>query len=110
MTFVLALLAAVTSHLSIGGTPVAAIDYLDGRAIADASGAPVVMLTLDPDTVARARDASTEIAVTLDGRQTVARIEGNAIVISGAATSFAGAAALAKALTGREPLPDSDGD
>lgn len=105
MMVLLALLAAVTSQLSVGGAPLPATDYLDGRAIADGSGAPVVMLTLTPQAAARLR--SLNGATTLDGKQTIARIDGDAIIISGAVTTFKGAAALAKALTGKEPLPDS---
>ena len=105
MSLLLALLAAATSQLSLGGTALKPADYVDGRASADGSGAPVVMLTLTPEAVARLRTA--EVSATLDGRQTVARVEGDAVVISGAVTTMAGAAALAKALTGRDPLPDS---
>lgn len=105
MSPLLILLAAVTSQLIMGGVPLKPADYIDGRAIADGSGAPVVMLTLTPQAAARVRSINT--AATLDGRQTIARIEGDAVIVSGAVTTFAGAEALAKALTGKVPLPDS---
>jgi hypothetical protein len=98
--------AAAASQLSIGNVPLQPSDYLDGRAIAGATGAPVVMLTLSPRALARVKPLGPDAAVTLDGKPASARIADNTVEIDGQ-PDFDAAAALALSLSGKPPLPDS---
>ena len=77
-------------------------DYLDGRTIADGSGKPVVMLTLTA--VAAKRIKGT--VVTLDGQPAPARVAGAVIELDDQ-PDFEAAKKLARALSGKDPLPES---
>ncbi len=102
MTF--ALVAALAAVLSVGNVRLAPSDYLDGRAIAGADGKPVVMLTLTPAALARLKRAGT--VAMLDGKPAKMRLVEQAIELDGVA-DFKTAEALALALTGKPPVPES---
>ena len=94
---------AILAQLAIGGVPLAADDFLDGRAIAGPTGAPVVMLTL---TSSAAKRIATSGPVLLDGAAVVTRVTDGVIEIDGQ-PDFAAAKALARALSGKEPVPET---
>ncbi len=94
------------AQVAVGGVALKPADFLDGRAIASGAGQPVVMLTLTPAAAARLK---AQAAVTLDGKPVDARIAENTVEIDGQ-PDFAAAASLARAITGKPPLPDSMDD
>ena len=96
----------VLAQLTIGSIALKPADYLDGRAIAGGTGAPVVMLTLTEAAAARVKANGLQSAVSLDGKPTEARIAENIVEVEGQPT-FEAAAKLALTLTGKPPLPDS---
>jgi hypothetical protein len=81
-------------------------DIIDGRTIADATGRPVVMLTLSPIATSRLKAAGPTPTVRLDGKTVAARFADNAIEIDGQ-PDFRTASATALAISGKPPLPDS---
>jgi hypothetical protein len=102
MTALIAFLAAAT--FAVGNAALKPTDILDGRAIASGDGKPVVMITL---TDAAAQRVAQGAPVMIDGKPAVARIMANVIEIDGAA-DFPAAAALARRLSGKDPLPESE--
>ena len=106
MTAFLALLAAATAQLTVGTVALKQSDFLDGRAIAGGTGAPVVMMTLSPAAKARVDKAGPQPAVQLNGTAASARLIDNVIEIDGQ-PDFDAATKLARALSGKPPLPDS---
>lgn len=101
-----ALVLIIVAQLSVASKPYKPADFLDGRAIAGGTGIPVVMLTLTPAATTRLKAAGPKAVVALDGKPAVARIAGNTIEIDGL-PSFDAAAKLARAISGKAPLPDS---
>ncbi len=97
-----ALLLAM-AQLSVGGVALTAADFLDGRAIADGTGAPVVMMTLTP---AAQKRLKVDAAVLLDGTAIDARVTGDVIELAGQ-PDFEAAKATALALAGKPPLPET---
>lgn len=81
-------------------------DFLDGRAIAGVTGAPVVMLTLTLAASTWIKRLGPTASVALDGQPVQARCVDNTIELDGT-SSFDAAAKLARALSGKAPLPDS---
>ena len=81
----------VLAQLTIGSIALKPADYLDGRAIAGGTGAPVVMLTL---TSSAAKRIATSGPVLLDGAAVVTRVTDGVIEIDGQ-PDFAAAKALA---------------
>jgi hypothetical protein len=104
MSTPLALLLA--AQLSVAGKPLKPADFLDGRAIAGGTGTPVVMLTLTPAATVRIKRLGPTAKVTLDGKPAQARLADNTIELDGQKT-FDAAAKLARAISGKTPLPDS---
>ena len=116
LLFIPLLLAASSGVLTIAGEPFAPGDIVDGRATADGSGQPAVLLTLTPAAVqrlaaiARANDGKA-VAIAVDGDIKASPVMrapfgGEQVEISGFA-SFEAAAAAAKAISGKAPLPES---
>jgi hypothetical protein len=101
-----ALVLIIAAQLSIAGKPLKPSDFLDGRAIAGGTGAPVVMLTLTPAATARVKKAGVKAVIALDGRPAKARLLDNTIELDGQ-PNFDAAAKLARAISGKAPLPDS---
>ena len=107
MIAALALLAAAAAaQLSVGKIALAPRDFLDGRAIAGGTGAPVVMLTLSPAALKKIRAQGPTAPVKIAGRIVTARLADNTIEIDGQ-PDFKAATALALKLSGKPPLPDS---
>jgi hypothetical protein len=100
------LILLLAAQLSVGGKPLKPADFLDGRAIAGGTGVPVVMLTLTPAATARIKRLGSKANVVLDGKSTKARLVDNTIELDGL-PSFDAAAKLARAISGKAPLPDS---
>jgi hypothetical protein len=100
----LAILAA--AGFAVGGVPLKPGDILDGRAIAGGDGKPVVMITL---TAAAAKRIAGRAQVTLDGKPVAARVTDAVIEIDGT-PGFPAAEALALRLSGKPPLPETEGE
>ncbi|HEY0271172.1 MAG TPA: hypothetical protein VGC10_09315 [Sphingomonas sp.] len=106
-----------TGVFTIAGKPVAARDILDARALPDMAGRPSLMITLTPtaaDAIATAAGPE-HLPCTLDGkpigasaRDTLA--SDHILQISGDFGDYDATAALARRISGRDPLPDSEGD
>lgn len=108
-------MAQAGGGFAIGGAPFAQAEILDARALPDLGGGAQIMLTLDPKAAARLEALSRAhlakpLAVTLDGK-TLAEpivqepIAGGVLTITGGFT-LAEAEALAKRISGKDPLPD----
>ncbi|UVO53838.1 hypothetical protein [Sphingomonas sp. SUN039] len=101
-----ALILFIAAQISVAGKPLKPADFLDGRAIAGGTGAPVVMLTLTPAAAARVKRLGPTAKIALDGKPAPARFVDNTIELDGQKT-FDAAAKLARAISGKAPLPDS---
>ncbi len=102
----MSLFLLLAAKLSVAGKPLATRDFLDGRAIAGGTGTPVVLLTLTPEALARIRKLGPAPRIMLDGKLAKARFNENTIELEGQ-PSFAAAALVARAISGKAPLPDS---
>ena len=100
------LVLLIAAQLTIAGKPLKPADFLDGRTIAGGTGSPVVMLTLTPSATTRLKRLGAKAKVMLDGKPAPARLTDNIIELDGQ-PSFEAAAKLARALSGKAPLPDS---
>jgi hypothetical protein len=102
----LSLFIMLAAQLSVAGKQLAARDFLDGRAIAGGTGTPVVLLTLTPEAYKRIRKLGPLPKIQLNGKAAKARLGDNTIELDGQ-PSFDAAAKLARAISGKPPLPDS---
>lgn len=100
------LILLIAAQISVAGKPLKPADFLDGRAIAGGTGAPIVMLTLTRAATARIKRLGPTVKITLDGKPAQARLADNTIELDGQKT-FDAAAKLARAISGKAPLPDS---
>ncbi len=100
------LILVIAAQLSVAGRPMKPGDFLDGRAIAGGTGSPVVMLTLTPTATARIKRLGPKAKIVLNGKPAQVRILENTIELDGQ-PSFDAAAKLARAISGKAPLPDS---
>ncbi len=105
-----------TGVFMVAGRTVSARDVLDARAIPDMTGKPSLMVTLSA-TAATAIGAqpSTKLPCTLDGKPlgtspADALASDHVLQLSGDFASYDAAAALARRISGRDPLPDAEGD
>ncbi|WP_293883434.1 hypothetical protein [Sphingomonas sp.] len=113
---VLAVAAAPADLLTIAGQAFPQADILDARAIADGAGMPNIYVTMTPTAAARLAALSSAnlgkpIPIAVGGAvlvNPVVRevITGGAIEISGVG-NFAAAVAMAKRISGKDPLPES---
>ena len=103
---VLLMTAAAVAQLSIGKLVLKPADFLDGRAIAGSDGVPVVMLTLSTKAAARVRRATTSQKMLLNGKPATVRFTDATIELDGQ-KSFPDAIKVARAISGKPPLPDS---
>ena len=105
-----------TGRFAIAGTLVTPRQVLDARAIPDLSGKPAIMVTLDPAAAAAiARAAGASVAVTLDDKPlgespAAALADSHVVQVSGDFGGYEGATALARRISGKDPLPDTEGD
>lgn len=104
MIATVAMMVAAAPVMTAGAVPIAQTDIVDARALPDAGGQPMVMLTLTPAAMARVKVTGTSFAI--DGKPVVVQI-GEASIEFAVAGSYEAAAALALALSGKPPLPDS---
>lgn len=112
----LAIAAAPSDLLTIGGQAFPQTDILDARATADGSGSPNIYVTLTPAAATRLSALSKAnigkpIPIAIGGSVLMSpvvreAITGGAIEISGAGT-FDGAVAMARRISGKDPLPES---
>ncbi len=100
------LILLIAAQLSVAGKPLKPADFLDGRAIAGGTGTPVVMLTLTTSAATRLKRLGPKAKIALNGKPAQVRFGDNTIELDGQ-TSFAAAAKLARAISGKAPLPDS---
>jgi preprotein translocase subunit SecD len=108
--------AAPADTLTIGGVAFPQSDFLDARAIFDETGMPVIYVTLSPSGRAKLAkitqaNVGKELPLLIGSRvltKPVVRepILGGTLQISGMA-SVEEAKALAKAISGKDPLPES---
>jgi hypothetical protein len=106
-----------TGVFAIAGKPVAARDILDARALPDMQGKPSLMITLTPtaaDAIGTAAGPP-RLPCTLDGKPLGdstrdALASDHVLQLSGDFGDYDAAAALARRISGRDPLPDSEGD
>lgn len=111
----LLLAAAPAATLTIAGEPFAQTDILDGRATADAAGQPAVLLTFAPGAAKRLAAIGTAnegkpVAIAVEGAevaQPVMRGPVDGVIEIGGLASFEAATALARRISGKDPLPES---
>ena len=106
-----------TGAFIVAGHAVKPTDILDSRAIPDMNGKPSLMVTLTPAAAAAigAPPGDAPIACTLDGKPIGASPAGaltsdHVLQLSGDFGDYTATAALARRISGRDPLPDSEGD
>jgi hypothetical protein len=105
-----------TGLFTVAGKPVSAKDVLDARTIPDMQGKPSLMVTLTPAMAATLAKAGTpRVACTLDGKPigdspTDALAMDHVLQLSGDFGDYNAAAALARRISGRDPLPDAESD
>ena len=103
---------------AIAGQVVAPKEVLDARAIPDLRGKPSLMVTLSPAAAAAVKAAAGDaprLPCTLDGKlvgdsAATTLISDHVLQLSGDFGSYDATAALARRISGRDPLPDTEGD
>jgi hypothetical protein len=100
----------------VAGRKLAATDILDARAIPDMAGKPSLMVTLTPAAAAAiGGKTGAKLPCTLDGKAlgespADALAVDHIVALSGDFGNYDATAALARRISGRDPLPDSEGD
>lgn len=107
--------AAPAGEFTIGGAPFTQAEILDARAVPELDGPASILITLDAKAAQRLAGISRKLAgqampVRLDGEEIAAPrlagpIEGGVLTISGA-FSVPQAEALAKRISGKDPVPE----
>ena len=105
-----------TGAFAVADHKILATDVMDARAIPDMTGKPSLMITLTPAAAAAIGGKTGDrLSCTLDGKPlgvspADALASDHVLAISGDFGDYAAAAALAHRISGRDPLPDSEGD
>ncbi|HEY0314668.1 MAG TPA: hypothetical protein VGC28_00205 [Sphingomonas sp.] len=105
-----------TGPFTVADHKIAPTDVMDARAIPDMTGKPSLMITLTPAAAsAIGGKAGDKLPCTLDGKPlgispADALATDHVLAISGDFGDYAATAALARRISGRDPLPDSEGD
>lgn len=106
-----------TGVFTVAGHAIAAKDVLDARAIPDMEGKPSLMVTLTPEAAAAIHPAPdmARLLCTLDGKPlgqspADALASDHVLQVSGAFGDYDATAALARRISGKDPLPDSEGE
>ncbi len=104
-----------TGRFEVAGTLVPPAHILDARALPDMGGKPSLMVTLDPATAAALAKGDAPLAAILDGKPigtspVDALRSDHVLQLSGGFASYDAAGALARRISGRDPLPDSESD
>ncbi len=104
-------------NFTIGGQPFSTDEIVDARALPEIDGTPQIMITFSEDGAKRlaaiTRDMTGKtMTIALDGKailETIARepLEGGVVNIVGLKRTLDEAAAMAKLISGKDPLPDS---
>lgn len=102
-----------TGSFVVAGHVIAAKDVLDARAIPDMSGKPSLMVTLTPAAVTAIKASAAErLPCTLDGKAlgsspVDALTSDHVLQLSGDFGDYDATAALARRISGHDPVPDS---
>lgn len=107
-----------TGRFTVAGIVVPPAQILDARALPDATGRPSLMVTLAPaaaKTVAAGAHGTGELPVTLDGRAlgtsaAALLAQGGVVQFSGDFGSYDAAGAIARRISGKDPVPESESD
>jgi hypothetical protein len=105
-----------TGAFAVADHKIAPTDVMDARAIPDMTGKPSLMITLTPAAAtAIGGKAADKLPCTLDGKAlgtspADALASDHVLAISGDFGDYDATAALARRISGRDPLPDSEGD
>ncbi|WBO21444.1 hypothetical protein [Sphingomonas abietis] len=105
-----------TGPFVVAGHALAATDILDARAIPDMAGKPSLMITLTPAAAAAIGGAAgSKLPCTLDAKPlgtspADALAADHIVALSGDFGDYDAVSALARRISGRDPLPDSEGD
>jgi hypothetical protein len=105
-----------TGAFAVADHKIAPTDVMDARAIPDMTGKPSLMITLTPAAAtAIGGKAGDKLPCTLDGKAlgtspADALASDHVLAISGDFGDYDATAALARRISGRDPLPDSEGD
>jgi len=105
-----------TGTFLVAGHALKPTDILDARAIPDMAGKPSLMVTLTPAAANAIGGApGSKIVCTLDGKPLGASpadalASDHVLQLSGEFGDYAATAALARRISGRDPVPDSEGD
>jgi hypothetical protein len=105
-----------TGAFVVAGHALKPADILDARAIPDMAGKPSLMVTLTPAAItAIAPPADGTIACALDGKPLGTSPAGalssdHVLQLSGDFGDYTATAALARRISGRDPLPDAESD
>lgn len=108
--------AQAARSFTIGGEAFAHTDILDARALPQIDGTPVVMITFDDAAAKRIQDLTRRtigkpLPIAVDGKvissPTLRSEIGDAVIEVSGLASLEDAAAVAKLISGKEPLPDS---
>lgn len=120
IALLLAVLAPAGSGFTIAGEPFAQADIIDARTVPDGSGSAALLLTFTPKGAAHLKALTTAhsgapLPVVLDGTKIAeptlsGPIEDGQLQISGDFGSFDAAGAVAKRISGKDPVPEGLGE
>lgn len=105
-----------TSAFTAGGHPIAVKDVLDARAIPDMAGKPSLMITLTPGAAASIHATQgVRVPGTLDGKPlgdspSDSLGSEHVLQLSGDFGDYTATAAIARRISGHDPVPDSESD
>ena len=114
------LVAAGPTGLTIAGEAFQRADILDARTVPDGRGSAAILLTFTPKGAAHlkaltAARAGTPLPILLDGAKIAeptfsGGVDDGQLQISGDFGDFAAAAAVAKRISGKDPVPEALGE
>jgi hypothetical protein len=104
-----------TGAFAVAGHALKPTDILDARALPDMGGKPSLMVTVTPQAAAAIHPGSAPLNCTLDGKALGSSPAGalagdHVLQISGDFGDYDATAALARRISGRDPLPDAESD
>lgn len=104
-----------TGAFAVAGHALKPTDILDARALPDMGGKPSLMVTVTPQAALAIHPESAPLDCTLDGKPLGSSPAGalagdHVLQISGAFGSYDATTALARRISGRDPLPDAESD
>lgn len=104
-----------TGAFAVAGHAIAPTEVMDARAIPDMQGKPSLMVTLTAAAANAIGGANDRLPCTLDGKAlgdspADALKTDHILALSGDYGDYDATAALARRISGRDPLPDSEGD